>query len=205
MQAGNENELVFWNKNQLCIGLDEAGRGPIAGPVVVAGVVLPINFSYDGIYDSKKISEKKRKELYKVIIENALDYVICIVDRSEIDKGNIYQVVKKAMKDCVLTSSINMSGVLTDAMPMDIDGKEVISLIKGDQKSISIAAASILAKVTRDQIMEIYDEIYPGYEFKKHKGYYTKLHKECIEKNGPCPIHRTTFEPIKSMLQPTLF
>ena len=205
MQAGNEYELNFWNNNQLCIGLDEAGRGPIAGPVVVAGVILPMNFSYDGIYDSKKISEKKRKELFKVITENALDYVICIVDRSEIDNSNIYQVVKKAMKDSVLTTNVLASGVLTDAMPMKIENKEVVSLIKGDQKSISIAAASILAKVTRDQIMEIYDNIYPGYEFKKHKGYYTKLHKECLQKNGPCPIHRTTFEPIKSMLHPTLF
>ena len=205
MQAGNEYELSFWNHNQLCIGLDEAGRGPIAGPVVVAGVILPMNFSYDGIYDSKKISEKKRKELFKVITENALDYVICIVDRSEIDNSNIYQVVKKAMKDSVLTTNVLASGVLTDAMPMKIENKEVVSLIKGDQKSISIAAASILAKVTRDQIMEIYDNIYPGYEFKKHKGYYTKLHKECLQKNGPCPIHRTTFEPIKSMLHPTLF
>lgn len=205
MQAGNKYELPFWEKGELCIGIDEAGRGPIAGPVVVAGVVLPPNFSYDGIYDSKKVSEKNREKLYDIIVEQASAYIICVVDHSEIDAGNIYQVVRKAMIDCANTVNANICGVLTDAMPFELNRKEVISLIKGDQKSISIAAASILAKVTRDRIMCEYDKLYPGYEFAKHKGYYTKLHKECIERLGPCPIHRITFEPIKSMIQPKLF
>lgn len=205
MQAGNEFELKYWNENLLCMGIDEAGRGPIAGPVVVASVILPVNFEYDGIYDSKKISEKKREQLFEVIKENAIDYIICIVDRKEIDECNIYQVVKQAMQSCVLTSKQEFKGVLTDAMPFELEGKEVTSLIKGDQKSISIAAASILAKVTRDHIMECYDRLYPGYDFSKHKGYYTKLHKDNLMKLGPCPIHRETFEPIKSMVQPTLF
>ncbi len=204
MQAGNEYELNYWNADKLCIGIDEAGRGPIAGPVVIAGVVLPPNYERDGIYDSKKISEKKREELFAIIKKEALDYVICIVDREEIDNDNIYAVVQKAMMDIANHSKVDIAGVLTDAMPLPFD-RETTAIIKGDQKSISIAAGSILAKVTRDHIMEYYDELYPGYGFAKHKGYYTKAHKEALEKLGPCAIHRKSFEPIKSMLAPTLF
>ena len=205
MQASNEYEMSFWEKNKYVIGIDEAGRGPIAGPVVVSGVVFPKNYTHDGIYDSKKVSEKKRNELFEIIKRDALFYCIVIVDAKEIDELNIYGATKKAMMDIVKQAGDRIQGALTDAMPFTIENKKIIDLVKGDQKSISIAAASILSKVTRDHIMELYDEMYPGYNFKKHKGYPTKEHCEKVELNGPCPIHRRSFEPVKSLVEPNLF
>lgn len=205
MEAGNSYELPYWEKSQLVIGIDEAGRGPLAGPVVVAGVVLPPNFHHEEINDSKKISDKKRRQLFDLIKQEALDYVICIVDRKTIDEKNIYKVTQDAMQNCVNKISTEISGVLTDAMPLPNCELPVDSIIKGDMKSISIAAASILAKVTRDMIMEYYDEIYPGYGFAAHKGYGTKKHTEALHSIGVCPIHRVSFEPVKSLVAPTLF
>ena len=205
MEAGNSFELPYWEKNQLVIGIDEAGRGPLAGPVVVAGVVFPPNFHYEGINDSKKISDKKRRQLFDLIKKEALSYVICVVDRKKIDSLNIYKATQEAMQGCVDKIGVEISGVLTDAMPLPNCKLPVDAIVKGDMKSISIAAASILAKVTRDTIMEYYDEIYPGYGFAGHKGYGTKKHIEALNSIGVCPIHRVSFEPVKSMVAPTLF
>ena len=205
MEAGNSFELPYWEKGQFVIGLDEAGRGPIAGPVVVAGVVFPIGYTHEGIYDSKKLSEKKRNELFEVIKKDALAYVIRIVDRKEIDASNIYKVTQEAMQSCVDKINVEIHGVLSDAMPLPNCKYPVDSLVKGDQLSISIAAASICAKVTRDKIMQEYDRVYPGYDFSSHKGYGTKKHIEALHTLGVSPIHRTTFEPVKSMVTPTLF
>lgn len=203
MIAAHEYEAPFWNKNQLVMGIDEAGRGPMAGPLVVAGIVLPPNYIHDDVYDSKKISEKKRNALFNVLKKEALFYIIVVVDAKVIDKVNIYQATKQAMQNC--TKYYDTACVLTDAMPLDIIDKKVIPIIKGDQKSISIAAASILAKVTRDRIMESYDKIYPNYNFKKHKGYPTKEHKAALIEYGITPIHRKSYEPVRVLLEPTLF
>ena len=188
MKTSNQYENLYWDKNQYVIGIDEAGRGPLAGPVVVAGVIFPIGYDSKDIYDSKKLSLKKREELYKVILEDALYYNIQIVDEKEIDKYNIYQATKMANERIVLDSKCQV--VLTDAMKLQLENYTVYPIIKGDQKSCSIAAGSILAKVTRDHIMDEYDAIYPQYGFKKHKGYPTKAHLQALQQFGPCPIHR---------------
>ena len=152
MKTSNQYENLYWDKNQYVIGIDEAGRGPLAGPVVVAGVIFPIGYDSKDIYDSKKLSLKKREELYKVILEDALYYNIQIVDEKEIDKYNIYQATKMANERIVLDSKCQV--VLTDAMKLQLENYTVYPIIKGDQKSCSIAAGSILAKVTRDHIMD---------------------------------------------------
>ncbi|HHX52754.1 MAG TPA: ribonuclease HII [Erysipelothrix sp.] len=185
-------EQPFWKKNELVLGIDEAGRGPLAGPLVVAGVVLnqdDLNFD---ITDSKKISEKKRNQLFEWILENALWTKILVIDEKTIDQENIYQATKNGMKQIAL--SIEVSCVLSDAMPFELENTEVISLIKGDQKSLSIAAASILAKVTRDEIMKEYDKLYPKYGFARHKGYPTKAHYEAIKEYGVLGIHRLSYK-----------
>lgn len=197
MKCSNEYE----NKYQtLILGLDEAGRGPIAGPLVVAGVCLPLNYKSDLIYDSKKLSEKKRLQAYEEIIENALWYQVLIINREDVDKLNIYQATKQAMISIASRFKLG-SVILTDAMPFDLADYEVIDLVKGDQKSINIAAASILAKVTRDQLMINYDKKYPQYGFSKHKGYPTKAHLEALDKYGACPIHRRSYAPVIKVLK----
>ncbi len=195
-------EKEVWEKGELLVGIDEAGRGPLAGPVVIAGVVFPAGYYHPEINDSKKLSAKKREALFDEIKDNALYYEIRIVSAKEIDESNIYAVTKNAMSEIAQLLPVNE--VLTDAMPLSIE-KHVQSIIKGDAKSISIAAASILAKVTRDRIMEEYDAIYPHYNFKKHKGYGTKEHLAALEKYGPCPIHRYSFAPVFQSTQPKLF
>jgi ribonuclease HII len=181
------------------IGLDEAGRGPMAGPVVVAGVILPKDYYDERINDSKKLTEKKREQLFEVIKENALAYYISIIDEKRVDELNVYTSSKTGMIEAIDNIKIKPDFALTDAMPLG-DKIEHISIIKGDSKSISIAAASILAKVTRDRIMIEYDKQYPEYGFKKHKGYPTKQHKEALKKYGPCPIHRRSFKPVQDVL-----
>ena len=203
MKTSNQYENLYWDKNQYVIGIDEAGRGPLAGPVVVAGVIFPIGYDSKDIYDSKKLSLKKREELYKVILEDALYYNIQIVDEKEIDKYNIYQATKMANERIVLDSKCQV--VLTDAMKLQLENYTVYPIIKGDQKSCSIAAGSILAKVTRDHIMDEYDAIYPQYGFKKHKGYPTKAHLQALQQYGPCPIHRFSYGPVMESNQLTLF
>lgn len=188
-------EQTFWNQNKLVLGLDEAGRGPLAGPLLVCGVVLnPDNLNVE-ITDSKKISEKKRNELFHWILENALWTKILVIDEKTIDTLNIYQATKKGMIDIVLES--NLSCVLSDAMPFEIENCEIMPIIKGDQKSLSIAAASILAKVTRDEIMRDLDKAFPQYGFARHKGYPTKAHYEAIKEFGITPHHRQSFKLIR--------
>lgn len=195
MSLINEYENICWPSNELVMGIDEAGRGPLCGPLVVASCVLPINYHNDLINDSKKLTEKKRELLYKVIVEDALFFSIKIVEPKEIDELNIYAATKKAMSE--LANEYEVKYVLTDAMPIE-DNKKVIPIIKGDAKSISIAAASILAKVTRDHIMYELDEKYPEYEYKKHKGYPTKRHIELMEQYGIFDIYRMSYGPCKN-------
>ena len=177
-------------------GIDEAGRGPLAGPVVAACCILDPNEKILGLDDSKKLSEKKREELFEKIKEKALAYAICSSTPEEIDEINILEATKKAMRNCVkeLASKGKSPDILLiDAVNLSGTGLDVIPIIKGDAKSDSIAAASILAKVTRDHIMMEYDEQYPGYGFAKHKGYGTKDHYTAIREKGMTPIHRRSF------------
>ena len=177
------------------IGLDEAGRGPMAGPLVVAGVIFPKGFYDERINDSKQLSEKKREELYDLVIENALAYSIQIIDEKEVDELNVYQASRQGMirAICDLENlECKPDFALTDAMPLG-DVIKHHSIIKGDAKSISIAAASVIAKVTRDRMLIEYDKTYPEYGFAKHKGYGTKAHIEAIGKYGLTDIHRPSF------------
>ncbi len=192
MGLTQEFEQKLWAKDILPIGIDEAGRGPMAGPCVVAGVIFPKGYNNPLINDSKKLSEKKRQELKAVILEDALYYDVQIIDVETIDKENIYQATKHAMMS--IATKADTKAVLTDAMPFALDNKDVRSIVKGDQKSISIAGASILAKTIRDEIMIELDTKYPEYGFKNHKGYGTKAHKEAILKHGRCEAHRNSFK-----------
>ncbi|MER0279867.1 ribonuclease HII [Clostridioides difficile] len=187
-----ENE--GYNKGYLYIGgIDEAGRGPLAGPVVASVVVFKKDTKIEGVNDSKKLSEAKRDELFEVIKKEALDYGIGIVNNEEIDKFNILNATYMAMKKAINCLKQAPDYLLVDAAT--IPGIDIAQnpIVKGDSKSISIAAASILAKVTRDSIMYQYDRVYPEYGFKSHKGYGTKEHYEAIEKHGITPIHRKSF------------
>lgn len=187
-------EHSIWQQNKVLCGLDEAGRGPLAGPVVVAGVILKPGIIHPDINDSKKLSQKKRLLLFDWITQNALWFEIKIVNSEIIDQLNIYRATQKAMEEIAIKSQADL--ILSDAMPLKIQ-QEVIALVKGDQKSVSIAAASILAKVTRDELMEVYDQHYPGYGFKKHKGYPTKAHYDAIKDLGITPIHRLSYKLFK--------
>ena len=175
-------------------GIDEAGRGPLAGPVCVASVIMPLGESdiIEGINDSKKLTEKKRELLYDKIIEKAIAYHIELVDEEIIDAINILNATKVGMIACIDNLSVTPDVVLIDAVKID-SGIETVSIIKGDQLSYSIACASILAKVTRDRLMLEIDKEYPEYQFAKHKGYGTKVHIEALKKYGKCPRHRKSF------------
>lgn len=174
-------------------GVDEAGRGPLCGPVCAAAVILPLDCEIEGINDSKKLSEKKRDMLYDIIKEKALAYSVVMVDAKTIDEINILQATFKAMREAVEGLSVRPDIALIDGNSKP--GLSIVerTLIKGDAKSISVAAASILAKVTRDRYCLEMDEKYPEYKFAKHKGYGTKLHYEMIAEHGICPEHRRTF------------
>lgn len=176
-------------------GVDEVGRGPLIGSVVAACVVLPFDFVLDGLTDSKKLSEKKRDEFYKIIWDKAISIGIGIVDEKAIDEVNIYEATKIAMKKAISDTNIKPDHVLIDAMPLDID-VPTTSIIKGDAKSISIAAASVIAKVTRDKMMYELDKIYPMYGLASNKGYGTKKHIEAIKKYGITKYHRLSFKPV---------
>lgn len=188
----------------LIAGSDEAGRGPLAGPLVVAACILPKGYTNDLINDSKKLTDKKRRSLYEVIKKDALAYHIEVISIDTIDEINIYQASKLGMKICLEKLKIKPQVALLDAMKLDLD-YPVESIIKGDERSISIAAASILAKVYRDDLMIEFDKEYHEYQFAKNKGYGTKAHLEALDKYGITPLHRKTYEPIKTMLLPTLF
>lgn len=177
----------------LIAGIDEAGRGPLAGPVVAAAVVLPENYRHPDITDSKKLSPRKREELFKVIREDALSIGVGVMEASIIDDINILQATLSAMKEAVGDLEISPDYLLVDGMqavPIDIPQE---TIIKGDSLSISIAAASIIAKVSRDHIMEMYHRQFPYYNFLKNKGYGTKEHRQAIKDYGPCKIHRRSF------------
>ena len=176
-------------------GIDEAGRGPLAGPVVAACCILDPDKPVLGLDDSKKLSEKKREELFPMIKENALAYAVVAIDAGTIDDINILEATKKAMRQCVadISEKITPDLLLIDAVKLEGVSQEVVPIIKGDAKSNSIAAASILAKVTRDHMMIEYDKKYPGYGFAKHKGYGTKDHYAAIREQGMTPIHRRSF------------
>jgi len=202
--AGLEFEIKYRQKGyKFIVGLDEAGRGPIAGPLVVASCILPVDYDNPSIDDSKKLTEKKRELLFEEIKKVALDYSIEILEIEEVDKLNIYKASKTGMERCLKKLTHPYDVALTDAMPIDCD-VPFEAIIKGDAKSQSIAAASILAKVTRDHIMIELDKLYPEYDLKSNKGYGTKKHLEAIEKFGILPIHRRTYEPIKSKLNEQL-
>lgn len=198
----NFEENYYTDKVNFIVGVDEAGRGPLCGPVVAACCILPKEYKNEHINDSKKLSEKKREIAYKEILENALDYGIGIVDAKRIDEINIYEATKEAMHIAISKLKISYDLILTDAMKLQNEKVEVIPLIKGDAKCECIAAASIIAKVTRDHILEEYDEKYPKYGFKSHKGYGTKKHIEAIKQYGIIKdFHRESYEPIKSLIK----
>ena len=176
-------------------GVDEVGRGPLIGSVVAACVILPFDFALEGLTDSKKLSEKKRDEFYKIIWDKAIAIGIGIVDEKVIDEVNIYEATKIAMKKAISDTNIKPDHVLIDAMPLDID-VPTTSIIKGDAKSISIAAASVIAKVTRDKMMYELDKIYPMYGLASNKGYGTKKHIEAIKKYGITKYHRLSYKPV---------
>ena len=185
---------------QTIAGIDEVGRGPLAGPVVAAAVILPPGCKIKGLNDSKKIPKKKHQEIYQAVLDKALAVGIGLIDNEGIDQVNIYEATKLAMKEALSKLSLKPDYLLIDAMKLDIDIPQE-SIIKGDANSLSIAAASIVAKVTRDKLMADYDKEYPGYDFAQNAGYGTKSHLQGLEQNGVTPIHRKTFEPVKSMCE----
>lgn len=172
-------------------GIDEAGRGPLAGPVVVAGVIMPLDDIIEGVNDSKKLSEKKRDKLFDLIMQKAIDVQVAVIDHQQIDQLNILSATKLGMMQCI-NGFVNVDHVLIDAVKLET-AVPTTSIIHGDALSYSIAAASIVAKVTRDRLMVEYDKQYPQYNFAKHKGYGTKEHITLLQQYGPCPIHRKTF------------
>ena len=188
-----ETKLYEEGTHYIC-GIDEAGRGPLAGPVVVAAVIMPKDSFVEGVNDSKKVSEKKREKLYEEITSTAIAWGVGIIDQKEIDDINILQSTKKALTMSLQSLAIKPNLILVDALK-DIDtlGIPYQSIIKGDAKCYSIAAASIIAKVTRDRIMRQWDELYPEYGFEKNKGYGTAIHIAALKEYGPCPLHRKTF------------
>lgn len=195
-------EKELWkNGINLIAGMDEVGRGPLIGPVVTACVILPKDFVLEGLTDSKKLSEKKREEFYDYIMEHAISVGIGMMDEKVIDEVNIYEATKLAMYQAVEKSKVKPEHVLIDAMKLDKLEMPSTSIIKGDAKSISIAAASVIAKVTRDRMMIELDKKYPMYGFKSHKGYPTKKHIEAIKEYGLIDGYRKTFKPISEMVK----
>lgn len=197
------NEKRLWNLGYENIaGCDEAGRGPLFGPVVAASVILPHDFVLEGLNDSKKLSEKKREKYFPIIMEKALAVSVSVVEADEIDKINIYEASRQGMLRATNSLKVKPDYIITDAMPLDgFTSVPHEAIIKGDAKSITIAAASVIAKVTRDRIMYEIDKVHPEYEFKKHKGYPTKKHLELIEKYGIIDGYRRTYGPVKKYIK----
>ena len=185
---------------QLIAGVDEVGRGPLAGPVVAAAVILPKACKIPGLNDSKKIPKSKHKEIYEAVLQNAVAIGIGIKDNQVIDQVNIYEATKLAMMEAIGQLEPQPQHLLIDAMKLDLPISQT-SIIKGDANSLSIAAASIVAKVTRDQMMEEFDREYPGYDFAQNAGYGTSNHLAGLDQLGVTPIHRRSFEPVKSMCE----
>lgn len=185
---------------ELIAGVDEVGRGPLAGPVVAAAVILPKACKIPGLNDSKKIPKSKHKEIYEAVLQNAIAIGIGVKDNHVIDQVNIYEATKLAMMEAIGQLGPQPQHLLIDAMKLDLPIPQT-SIIKGDANSLSIAAASIVAKVTRDQMMEEFDREYPGYDFAQNAGYGTAKHLAGLDKLGVTPIHRRSFEPVKSMCE----
>ena len=185
---------------ELIAGVDEVGRGPLAGPVVAAAVILPKGCKISGLNDSKKIPKSKHKEIYEAVLQNAIAIGIGVKDNHVIDQVNIYEATKLAMMEAIGQLEPQPQHLLIDAMRLDLPISQT-SIIKGDANSLSIAAASIVAKVTRDQMMEEFDKEYPGYDFAQNAGYGTSNHLAGLEQLGVTPIHRRSFEPVKSMCE----
>jgi ribonuclease HII len=194
-------EKPFWDKNQVVAGLDEAGRGPLAGPVVVGCVVFPPNTELFLKTDSKGYSQKQRDFLFRKILKKALYVGVSFATPEEIEKYNIYRATQRVFLKAVQNIPFKITAVFTDYMLLQGLDIPVYALPKGDKKVFSIAAASIVAKVVRDRIMELYGKIYPQYGFEKHKGYPTKEHLENLKKYGICEIHRKNYKPVKELLK----
>jgi len=201
-----QNDLLEYEKKlydngiNYIAGVDEVGRGPLIGPVVAAAVILPKNYILDGLTDSKKLSEKKRDKFYEIINHDAIAIGVGIIDEKIIDEVNIYEASKLAMIDAINSLKVKPEHVLIDAMPLDLEMPST-SIIKGDAKSLTIAAASVIAKVTRDRMMYELDEKYPEYGFGSHKGYPTKKHVEALKKYGLIEGYRKTYAPVKDMIK----
>ncbi len=188
-----ERELYQKGFQKIC-GIDEAGRGPLAGPVVIAGVIMPLDSKIEGVNDSKKVAEKKREKLYDLILEEAISYSVAIIGQDVIDEINILNATKQGVTKVVEELDIKPDLILVDALTqINTKGIPYDSIVKGDAKCYSIAAASIIAKVTRDRIMREWEEVYPQYGFSGHKGYGTAKHIAAIKEYGLCPIHRRSF------------
>ncbi len=194
-----EQELYKQNIN-LIAGVDEVGRGPLVGPVVASAVILPKNYHLEGLNDSKQLSEKKRNIYYEILKRDAIAIGIGIIDAAIIDKVNIYEASKLAMLEALKNLNIKPDHVLIDAMKLPLDIPST-SIIHGDALSLSIAAASVIAKVTRDEIMYELHKKYPEYHFDKHKGYPTKLHLECLQRFGPLKNYRFTYKPVHDLIE----
>ena len=189
-----DGEKLHEKNIEYIAGIDEAGRGPLAGPVVVGVVIMPKDSMIEGVNDSKKVSEKEREKLYDEITNEAIAWGVGIVDQNRIDEINILNATKEAVTMAISSLKVKPDLILVDALTnIDTLGIPYKSIIKGDAKEYSIAAASIIAKVTRDRIMRQWDEVFPEYGFKGHKGYGTKKHIEAIKEYGPCMLHRKTF------------
>ena len=190
-------EQFYSKKIKVIVGVDEAGRGPLAGPVVAAACILSRTYINKEINDSKQLSGKKREELFEIIKKDCVAYGVGIVSAEEIDTLNIYEATKKAMKEAINNLKVKFDLILTDAMPLKGFDVEVVPIIKGDAKAMPIAAASIIAKVTRDHMMEELGKKYPEYGFEVHKGYGTAKHMEALKKYGPIKgIHRFSYKPV---------
>lgn len=187
-----EHDLRIQQKYKLIAGLDEVGRGPLAGPVVTACVIMPYDEMIDGVYDSKRVSAKKREKLYDEILSKAIAYSITLETEKTIDEINILQATKKSMLNSYNTLNVKPDVLLVDAVKLDVD-RDMLPIIKGDSTSYAIACASIVAKVYRDRMMDKYHEQYPMYDFINNKGYGTKKHIEALKTYGKCPIHRDSF------------
>lgn len=194
-----EKELYQEGYHLIC-GCDEAGRGPLVGPVVAGAVILPENYKLEGLTDSKQLSEKKREKYFPIIKQDAIAYGIGIVDAKTIDEINIYEASRLAMKKAIENMKVKPDYVLTDAMPIKDLNVPVEPVIHGDALSLTIAAASVLAKVTRDHILFDLDQKYPEYEFARHKGYPTKRHLELLKLYGPTEDYRFTYRPVRDLI-----
>ena len=192
-QAMIAHDGIYWDHYDRVAGMDEAGRGPLAGPVCAAACILPQDLQIEGLNDSKKLSAKKREALYDIITKQAIAWAVCLIDEARIDEINILQATFEAMRGAVGKLSVLPDYCLVDGNRDPGLGLPTLTVVKGDAKCATVAAASILAKVTRDRLMVEYDGQYPGYGFAVHKGYGTKAHYAAIDKLGLCPIHRRTF------------